>query len=266
MNGTNEALNDEPVSDLVAQLSIYDKLHSIMSELDFIQKDKVNPHHKYSYASEHAIKAAVQPLLVKYKVLFQLSAGKPELTSIATVVPVLYRFICTETGGMLEGHFTGSGATRDEKGLYAGITGAIKYILTSTFLIPTGDDAEADAGTPAPAASAPSPRPAAPATKAAPKPAAKPASPGTPRAELEKRFFESWNRSRTAEQAADKDDWKHRGDEVKEITGSRRFKKVAEMTDAELVLCIDAWTAKAAELEGEPVDDAPAPEETEFNF
>jgi hypothetical protein len=40
----------------------------------------------------------------------------------------------------------GSGNGRDDKGLYAALTGIIKYQLTSSFLIPTGDDAEVDEG------------------------------------------------------------------------------------------------------------------------
>ena len=41
-------------------------------------------------------------------------------------------------------HAKGAGHGRDEKGYYSAVTGAIKYALTSLFLIPTGDDPEAD--------------------------------------------------------------------------------------------------------------------------
>jgi hypothetical protein len=57
-------------------------------------------------------------------------------------VELEYAFFDVESGESLKGHFTGHGSDRSDKALYKAITGAIKYILTTTFLIPTGDDPE----------------------------------------------------------------------------------------------------------------------------
>jgi hypothetical protein len=123
---------------------ILSKLHAIMVEVDYIQKDKRNTHQNYSYASEAAIKQKLHELFVKNKVLFSINTGNPRVENGITWIDVDYFFTDVESGEEISRKFTGSGQARDEKGLYSAITGAIKYILTSTFLIPTGDDPEKD--------------------------------------------------------------------------------------------------------------------------
>ena len=122
-----------------------------MTECPIIEKDATNTFHKYKYTSEFAIKNTIHPLLVKYGVLFQLTTRtavvndyrnlKGELKLI-THMPCGYTFYDIESGEKLEGNFVGTGEDSGDKGTYKAITGAIKYILTSTFLIPTGDDPE----------------------------------------------------------------------------------------------------------------------------
>lgn len=130
-----------------SNLNILKKLHAIMSELDYIQKDSRNEFHKYSYASEKAIKEAVHPLLVKHGVLFVLSGHESERSGEFTTAKFNFRFIDVETGEQLELFLCGQGQDKGDKGYWKAVTGAIKYILTSTFLIPTGDDPEADTKT-----------------------------------------------------------------------------------------------------------------------
>ena len=123
--------------------AVLKKLHTIMSEVGYIQKDARNEHGKYNYASERAIKEALHAAFVEHDVLFLMDADPPTpVTDKFVSIPVRYRFYDIETGQCLSGTFLGTGHAREEKGTYAAITGAIKYILTTTFLIPTGDDAE----------------------------------------------------------------------------------------------------------------------------
>lgn len=123
---------------------LFKKLQAIMKEVDYIKKDATNTHNRYRYASERAIKEKLHNALVKHGVLFQVSTQNPQVVEGTLFIDVNYRFIDIDNGGALAGTFLGSGHNRDEKGHYAAITGAIKYILTSTFLIPTGDDPEND--------------------------------------------------------------------------------------------------------------------------
>src|SRR5262249_31198172 len=109
---------------------------------------KKNAHQGYTYASEKAIKEALHNALVKHGVLFTLSTANPRVENGVTWIDCRYVFRDKDSDEQVEGTFIGSGSARDEKGHYAAITGAIKYILTSTFLIPTGDDPEADEAKP----------------------------------------------------------------------------------------------------------------------
>lgn len=133
-------------TDLIA---IYKKLHKVMESIEFVAKDKRNDFHKYNYASEQAIKEAVHTQLVKYGILFsgsiesinrtELKDGKNYLTDVT----MLFSFIDIDTGYKLERQFIGTGIDATDKGTYKAITGAIKYVLTTQFLIPTGEDPEA---------------------------------------------------------------------------------------------------------------------------
>lgn len=123
------------------------KLYEIMAALDFIAKDKVNDFHRYRYASEQAIKEAVHAQLVDKRVLFNLSfAELVKSDGNPNLVYVVFDYTFTnaeDPSDKVTGRFLGSGEDKGDKAVYKAITGAIKYILTTTFLIPTGDDPEA---------------------------------------------------------------------------------------------------------------------------
>jgi len=126
-----------------------------MKELSFIEKDKKNTFHNYRYASEEAIKKAVHEQLVLNGLIFTVSVLNLEQKETTTKkgdktyltnVKVQYCFTDVETNDQLCGEFYGTGEDSLDKGTYKALTGAIKYILTTTFLIPTGDDPENEAG------------------------------------------------------------------------------------------------------------------------
>lgn len=124
--------------------TLRDKMFAIMSAIDAIPKDGYNDFHKYAYATERAIKEAVRTQLLEQKVLFQFEVTDVTVQNELTVIRGNAVFICVESGEEMHIPFAGQGADKGDKGIYKAITGAIKYALTSTFLIPTGDDAEAD--------------------------------------------------------------------------------------------------------------------------
>jgi len=133
------------------KIKILTKLHAIMSEVGYIQKDKKNTHQNYNYASEKAIKEVFQPKLVDHKVILKVDCIRQEIDrsttakggkSTLTLADFEYTFYDVESGESITGQFQGQGEDSLDKGIYKAITGAIKYILTSTFLTPTGDDPE----------------------------------------------------------------------------------------------------------------------------
>ena len=135
------------------KIKILTKLHAIMSEVNYIQKDKKNKFHNYNYASEKAIKEVYQPKLIEHKVLLMVDCvgqtidrgttakGEPTILTLANFE---YTFYDVETGESITGQFQGQGEDKLDKGIWKSVTGALKYILTTTFLTPTGDDPEVD--------------------------------------------------------------------------------------------------------------------------
>ncbi len=149
---TSGYVSVSPVNqDRADKISLLKKMHAIMNDLDYIQKDKKNDFHKYSYASEATIKAHVQEALVKHRVVFytevtnlqERPAGKTEKNGMLTTLTMVYHFADCDTGYELTGVGMGAGMDGEDKGIYKAITGTLKYILSSVFLFPTGDDAEA---------------------------------------------------------------------------------------------------------------------------
>lgn len=135
---------------------IYKKLHAIMSEANYIQKDKENPHFHYWYASEAAIKEKLHELFVKHRVVFNASAMNAQTveshkndkgkSQFRTTLDLAYRFFDIDDGSFVDGTMAGAGMDGEDKGTYKAITGALKYCLTSQFVIPTGDDPESENG------------------------------------------------------------------------------------------------------------------------
>jgi hypothetical protein len=144
----------EAMSTGEVSLTLVEKLYNIMSDVSYIQKDRKNTFHNYTYASEAAIKNAVHSALAKYRVLFfpvqahvmSLERGHgAKQDENLTTIKLSYEFINVDNPTeRLSGSFEGTGSDKGDKGAYKAITGAIKYALTSTFLIETGDQVAAD--------------------------------------------------------------------------------------------------------------------------
>jgi len=127
-------------------LGLYKKMNTIMKSVGYLQKDKRNTFHGYDYLSEEAIKKSLHKELTENGVLFNLQVVDHKREGTMTTITVQYKFIDIDSGEELVGMFYGDGEDKGDKGLYKAITGALKYILTSSFLIPTGDDPEKDNG------------------------------------------------------------------------------------------------------------------------
>lgn len=136
----------------VTRSTIWKKLHACMRDLAYIQKDSENRFHGYRYASEAAIKNAVHAAFVRHGLVMLVSIVDTERIEAPptskgkqqwiTKITIEYRFVDTDTGDERRGLFSGQGIDGEDKGLYKAITGALKYLLTTTFLIETGDDPE----------------------------------------------------------------------------------------------------------------------------
>jgi hypothetical protein len=142
--------------DATAQGGLYKKLAEVMAEVGYVPKNGYNSFHKYNYVTEADLVDAVREKLAVRNVALIPSVveihergvttdrGK---ASTVTTVRVAFTFCDGDSGAMHKAEWAGSGDDPADKGLYKAYTGAVKYFLMKSFLIPTGDDPEGDSGT-----------------------------------------------------------------------------------------------------------------------
>lgn len=130
------------------------KILAIQSEIDFVAKNGRNDFHRYDYATERDFVTTLKPLLEKHGVIVI-----PEIAAPPTIVEgqdkkgtkqylttILMKFKLVNTDDpedYYQALVGGQGQDAGDKGIYKAITGAKKYFISNTFMIPTGDDPEA---------------------------------------------------------------------------------------------------------------------------
>lgn len=151
---------------------------AVMADVKNVEKTGQNDFHRYAYASEADLLRALQPAMaqhglmmapVKIDVSYVEETGK-QGDQVRCDAVVTYRLQHT-SGESIEVVALGQGSDKADKAAYKAMTGALKYALRQTFLIPTGDDPDKGASlgsddqvpskAPAPAAPAPAPAPTA---------------------------------------------------------------------------------------------------------
>lgn len=168
------------------QRSLVRKLAEVMGEVDRVPKSGRNNFHNYDYATEADIVAAVRSGLSARNVMMlpnvistewkEIQRAKGGIERLCTL-KVRFTFHDGDSGETLDVEALGEGQDPGDKATYKAFTGATKYALLKTFLIPTGDDPEAE-DDPAPSQRASRSKPQmpqrsatqAPATKSAPLP------------------------------------------------------------------------------------------------
>lgn len=162
------------------------KLSRVLGKIHRVPKRGRNDFHKYDYATEANILAAVRlPLAEEGLFIFAnidrkdvqpWGLGANKGPQFKTTVFMTFYLCDSETGFAVPAQFQGEGVDNLDKGLAKAITAATKYFLKTTFLIATGDDPEADTELDALAAAPTTARKSSTASTAA-KAAAKPATP-----------------------------------------------------------------------------------------
>ena len=136
--------------------SLYSKLAAVMRDIGYVEKRGHNSFHNYDYVTEADLVDAVRSKLAARNVILIPSlSGIDERgvtnakgkESTITTVRVAFTFCDGDSGQTHTAEWAGSGDDPADKGLYKAYTGAVKYFLMKSFLIPTGDDPEADSGT-----------------------------------------------------------------------------------------------------------------------
>lgn len=130
--------------------SLAGKLVEIMAEVETVAKRGKNEFHKYDYATESDISAAIRKHLIERKLLILprvskwATMDKPGDKGQLVYVDMVFTIHDAESGEAMDFPWLGCGEDKGDKGLYKSYTGAEKYFLLKLFLIPTGDDPERD--------------------------------------------------------------------------------------------------------------------------
>lgn len=133
-------------------IKLLKKIAAIRSEVARIEKSEFNQANNYHYAPDQKIKETFKPLMDKHSVVLQFSITAYDIVTIdakgdrkavyLVFVKSEYTFWDADSGESLSGQWVGDGQLRDDKGLYAAITGMQKYAIMSMMFMPTGDDPE----------------------------------------------------------------------------------------------------------------------------
>lgn len=135
-----------------APKSLAAKLAEVMAVVKRIPKRGKNEFHGYKYATEADLADAIRDELSSRGVILipdvqtveridttPTAKGKPQFL---TNVEIKWTF--TDGTDSISFMMPGCGIDGEDKGIYKAITGAEKYALMKFFLVPTGDDPEAD--------------------------------------------------------------------------------------------------------------------------
>lgn len=136
--------------------SLAKKLAMVLGEIGKVPKSGFNAFHKYEYVTENDLVYAVRDKLSKVGVFVFTSvvSQRTEIIesgdgkkSLITYVETEHTFMDGDSGEAFSVRSQGQGSDNGDKGGYKAITGAMKYFLYKCFMIPTGDDPEADTRT-----------------------------------------------------------------------------------------------------------------------
>lgn len=123
------------------------KILAVMKEVGPITKDARNEFHKYDYVSDAAVVRAMRDAMINNGLVLipsHVASHRDAIATDLTQLTVEYTLIDTDSGESIKSFAMGDGADKGDKGIFKAMTGAEKYYLTKTFLIPTEDDPEKD--------------------------------------------------------------------------------------------------------------------------
>lgn len=144
--------------------SLHRKIAEIVQLVENVEKDGYNAHFGYAFTSEGALLRALReamaqrhltlypsviPESIKVEPVVKVDPAinvEPVIKGYITTCAVNYTFTDGESGESFTACIPCQGYDSQDKGAYKAMTGAIKYALRQTFMIPTGDDAENDHG------------------------------------------------------------------------------------------------------------------------
>lgn len=136
------------------KVTLASKIAKIMEAVGYVPKTGTNSAQGYKFVQASVVADKVREQLAKLSVSMtptQIDVISEGVTPSGKQALLTLRFTWTltdgDTGETMSFQSIGSGADSGDKAAYKAATGALKYALLTGFLVPTGDDPEADAST-----------------------------------------------------------------------------------------------------------------------
>lgn len=130
--------------DGVRTLNIFQRLHAVMEEVDYIQKEKKSEM-KYSIVTHDAVTAKVRPLMVKHRVIYYPVRCTLTQNGNRTEGAMTVRFQNIDDGGdWMDVETGGFGIDAQDKGPGKAISYGVKYALLKALGLESGDDPDTD--------------------------------------------------------------------------------------------------------------------------
>lgn len=132
-------------------VSLVRKLCNVMGAIDRVAKTGHNAFHKYDYATESDITAAVRGFMASEGVFMITTIAKIDWEMVETrsdkrerfcTISAHFIFYDADSPEKIEFDGVGQGQDPGDKAAFKALTGAVKYGLLKSFLIPTGNDPE----------------------------------------------------------------------------------------------------------------------------
>lgn len=133
--------DDKPVG------KVFTALHAVMTEIGAIGKTNENTFQKYRFRSVAQAMAALQPLMVKHRLLalpqYRNEQLHPQEKGYTASVMLDLLFVHIDDESSVIVRVPGQGADSGDKGLAKALAMALKYAVFQTFMVPEeGVDAE----------------------------------------------------------------------------------------------------------------------------
>lgn len=127
--------------------TLYKKIAKVMSKVERVPKNGYNSFHKYQYVTESDLVESARKLMVEEGLVLFNNVREYEVTGEIATVTIDFTLCCTDSGESVTTSIVAEGQDKGDKKFYKAMAGGTKYYLMKTFLIPTGDDPEADTTT-----------------------------------------------------------------------------------------------------------------------
>jgi hypothetical protein len=138
---TEQVENVEVVEEPV-KLNLFQKIHAVMRDVEYLQKDDAIKFGNTSYKaiSEEKVTATIRKSLLKYGLVIMPIDQEHSREGNLTTVNTRYKIVDIDTGNHEIIVSSGTGADTQDKGVGKAMTYSYKYLLLRTFAIPTGED------------------------------------------------------------------------------------------------------------------------------